>query len=102
MRRNEQLRVLYAFHLCCLSKMFLNKQNIIHIFFPLLSVSTFCNKLIIVIVIYIFIIVVFIVVVLSSHVFHFLFCLFLQVTQTTKLPLTFTVTIQSHTRPITF
>jgi hypothetical protein len=32
----------------------------------------------------------------------FLFCLFLPDTLTTKIPLTFTVTSQSHTRPITF
>jgi len=72
-RRNEKL--LCAFHLCCLSKMFLYKQKIIRIFFPMLSVSTFSNNLIIVIVIFIFIIVA-VIVVLSSRVFHFLFCLF--------------------------
>ena len=65
---------------------------------PLIIVIAF---VIVVIIVVGFVIVVVLVVALSC-VFHFFFCLFLQVTLTTKIPHTFTVTNQSHTRPITF
>ena len=98
MRRNKQ--ELFAFYLGCLSELCWQKQNIILIFFPLLSVSAVFILLIIVIVIVLVVIVVY--VVALPCVFHCVFSLFLQVTLTTKIPLTFTATSQSHTRPTAF